>query len=198
MCWDILLSVSSSSGSKAMEFKNRRNECVTASDGREIWASRSVTVVVCIVLVCEDQPYILVNQRGTGVPDCQGLWNLPCGYLDYDETTTEAAMREVWEECGVNSLELLQGADCEFFSEPWDINSTPHDARQNVTIHHGLHAHVAALPAVSNAHNEPNETADIRWLPLAQADTLEFAFNHRARIAKYLSHLERVARIHYE
>lgn len=180
-----------------MKFKNRPNECVTTLDGREIWASRSVTVVVCIVLVCEGKPWILVNQRGTGVPDFQGYWNLPCGYLDYDETTAEAAMREVWEECGVNSQELLEGADCEFFSEPWDISSTPHGQRQNVTVHHGLHAHVAQLPVVSNAHNEPNETSDIRWLPLDQADTLEFAFNHRERIAKYLAHLERVAGIHY-
>jgi len=180
-----------------MEFKNRRNECVTTTDGREIWVSRSVAVVVCIVLECEGQPYILVNQRGTGVPDCQGYWNLPCGYLDYDETTTEAAVREVWEECGVNALALLALADHEFFSTPWDISSVPTDNRQNVTIHHGLHAQVAALPAVSNANNEPDETADIRWLPLAQADTLEFAFNHRERIAKYLHHLERVAGIHF-
>ena len=181
-----------------MKFKNRANECVTTSDGREIWVSRSVTVVVCIVLVCEGQPYILVNQRGTGVPDFAGYWNLPCGYLDYDENTTEAAMREVWEECGVNSLELLKVADCEFFSQPWDFSSEPIGTRQNVSIHHGLHAQVAQLPEVSNAHNEPNETADILWLPLSQVDTLEFAFNHRVRIDKYLKHLARVADILYE
>ena len=180
-----------------MQFNNRHNECVTTTDGREIWVSRSVTIAVCIVLVCDGQPYILVNQRGPGVPDCQGMWNLPCGYLDYDESTTEAALREVWEECGVNALELMAVADCEFFTHPWDVSSTPHDARQNVTIHHGLHARVDALPALSNAHNEPGETADIRWLPLSQADTLEFAFKHRERIAKYLAHLEQVAGIRY-
>jgi len=180
-----------------MEFKNRRNECVTTTDGREIWVSRSVAVVVCIVLVCDAQPYILVNQRGPGVPDCQGYWNLPCGYLDYNETTSEAAVREVWEECGVNSLALLQGADCEFFTQPWDISSAPTDNRQNVTIHHGLHAHVLQLPPLSNANNEPNETADIRWLPLTQADTLQFAFHHRERIEAFLRHLERIAGIRY-
>lgn len=180
-----------------MQFRNRPNECVTTTDGREIWVSRSVTVAVCILLVCEGRPYILVNQRGPGAPDCRGMWNLPCGYLDYDETTTEAAVREVWEECGVNALELLPHADCEFFSQPWDISSVPHDNRQNVTIHHGLHARVSALPEVSNAHNEPGETSDIRWLPLAEADSLEFAFRHRERITLYLQHLAHSAGIHY-
>lgn len=180
-----------------MKFKNRPNECVTTVDGRDIWASRSVTVVACILLECRGQPWILVNQRGTGVPDFAGYWNLPCGYLDYDETTTEAAMREVWEECGVDSQALLAVASCEFFSHPWDVGSTPSDKRQNVSIHHGLYAKVDQLPPVSNAHNEPNETADIRWLPLSQLDTLEFAFNHRARIDKFLAHLEKVAGVRY-
>lgn len=175
-----------------MKFNNRPNECVTTTDGRQIWASRSVTTAVCVLLECGGQRYILVNQRGTGVPDFAGYWNLPCGYLDYDETTAEAATREVWEECGVNVLELVAIASCEFFSAPWDVSSTPTDKRQNVTIHHGLYANVDALPAVSNAHNEPNETADIRWLPLSEVDTLTFAFNHRARIDKFLSHLEKV------
>jgi 8-oxo-dGTP pyrophosphatase MutT (NUDIX family) len=180
-----------------MKFKNRANECVTTVDGREIWASRSVTVAVCVLLECEGLPYILVNQRGTGVPDFAGYWNLPCGYLDYDETTAEAAMREVWEECGVNSLALLEVATCEFFSHPWDVSSTPLDQRQNVTIHHGLYAKVDQLPAVSNAYNEPNETADIRWLPLSHMDTLTFAFNHRARIDKFLAHLEKMTGVRY-
>jgi 8-oxo-dGTP pyrophosphatase MutT (NUDIX family) len=183
--------------SDSMQFNNRANECVTTSDGREIWASRSVTVAVCILLECAGQPYILVNQRGTGVPDFAGYWNLPCGYLDYDETTAEAAMREVWEECGVNSRALLKSAICEFFSYPWDVSSTPTGTRQNVSIHHGLYAKVDTLPALSNAHNEPNETADIRWLPLCDLDSLTFAFNHRARIARFLAHLDAVAGVRY-
>jgi 8-oxo-dGTP pyrophosphatase MutT (NUDIX family) len=180
-----------------MKFNNRPNECVTTTDGREVWASRSVTTAVCILLECEGRPYILVNQRGTGVPDFAGYWNLPCGYLDYDETTSEAAMREVWEECGVNTLDLLPTAICEFFSYPWDVNSTPRGTRQNVTIHHGLFARVSQLPAVSNAHNEPNETADIRWLPLSEVDALTFAFNHRERIADFLAHLAKVAGVRF-
>lgn len=178
-----------------MKFKNRPNECATTTDGRQIWISRSVAVAASIIVVHEQCPYILVNQRGTGMPDFQGYWNLPCGYLDYDETTAEAAMREVWEECGVNVLDLLPKSSVEFFSHPWDVSSKPRSEKQNVTVHHGLHAEVTELPVLSSANNEPNETADIRWLPLAEVDSLEYAFNHRARIEKYISYLQRVAGI---
>lgn len=176
-----------------MKFNNRPNECVITTDGRSIWVSRSVAVAVCVVLMCQRRAYILVNQRGPGLPDFQGYWNLPCGYLDYDETTEQAAVREVWEECGVNALQLLAGARAEYFSKPWDISSTPSGAKQNVTIHHGLYAEVETLPELSSAHNDPGETSDIRWLPLSEVDALQYAFNHRSRIDKFLAHIEAVA-----
>lgn len=178
-----------------MKFNNRLNECVTTTDGRQIWVSRSVAVAVTVIVVCDEVPYVLVNQRGVGVPDFQGYWNLVCGYLDYDETTEEAAVREVWEECGVNALELLKHSEVEYFSKPWDVGSTPNGEKQNVTIHHGLYAVVDQLPELSNANNEPDETADIRWLPLSEVDTIEYAFNHRSRIDKFLSHLQSAAKI---
>ncbi len=172
-----------------MKFKNRHNECIETKDGRLIWLSRSVAVAVSVMVLVEKEPHILVNLRGTGVPDAQGLWNLPCGYLDYDETTAEAAIREVWEECGVNLLQLQEGATVEFLSKPWDINSEPTNSKQNVTVHHGLLTELPQLPSVSNVNNEPNETADIRWLPLDEVQQLAFAFNHQGRIRKYIEHL---------
>jgi len=78
------------------------------------------------------------------------------------------------------------------------VSSRPGDNRQNVTIHHGLHARVAELPAVSTANCEPDETAEVRWLPLNQVGSLTYAFGHAERIATYLRHLEQVAGIRYE
>lgn len=176
-----------------MKFRNRKNECVITADGRELWVSRSVAVVVCVVLVVKHHPYILINRRGIGVPDFQGYWNLPCGYLDYDENTSQAAMREVWEECGVNLFTILPEAEASYFDTPWDVNSEPNFSKQNVTIHHGLVATRNELPPVSNAYNEPNETMDIRWQPLDKIKELEFAFNHHLRIAKFVDHVKTTA-----
>ena len=97
-----------------MEFKNKENE-VLVIDGKEIWLSRAVAVVATVAVFFENEMYILLNKRGTGTPDFQGYWNLPCGYLDYNETTGEAPLREVWEECGVD----IDGKDSRERSSLW-------------------------------------------------------------------------------
>lgn len=178
-----------------MKFSNRPNECVTLDDGREIWIARHIAVAVSAIALVQNTPFILVNQRGTGVPNFQGYWNLPCGYLDYDETTQEAAVREVWEECGVNIVPLLEASHIAFFEQPWDVHSRPGGAKQNVTIHHGFVVTVNALPEVSAVNNEPNETMDIRWLPLAEVAELEFAFDHKPRISQFVKHVSELSPI---
>lgn len=180
-----------------MQFNNRPNECIQTTDGRTLWLSRSVAVAVSVLLVQKEQPFILVNQRGPGVPDFQGFWNLPCGYLDYDETTQEAAVREVWEECGVNLQPLLPLSEVDFFETPWDVNSRPTSAKQNVTIHHGLVAVVEELPTLTGENSEPDETMDMRWLPLQQVHQLEYAFNHLRQIHRFIERLSQQANRDY-
>jgi len=178
-----------------MQFRNRKNECVQLSDGREEWISRSVAVAVSVLLQVGGQPYVLINQRGPGLPDGVGLWNMPCGYLDFDETTGEAALREVWEECGVNLLPLRDAAHVDYLERAWDVSSTPRPGRQNVTVHHGLVASATELPAVSAEHNEPGETSDIVWSPLSELGRYDFAFGHRERITYFVDWLYQERRI---
>ena len=70
-------------------------------DGIEYWVARNMAVACFVFAPINGEGCVLANQRGTGTPDFQGLWNCPCGYLDYDETTKEAAKREVYEETGI-------------------------------------------------------------------------------------------------
>ena len=131
-------------------------------------------------------PYLLINQRGTGTPDFQGYWNLPCGYLDKNETTGEATIREVWEECGVNLIELSKTSTKSFMEQPWYTNSTPDANRQNVTFHHGMIATVDELPSTSLENNEPNEVAEVKWIRLEDYKKYEYAFNHVERIEEFV------------
>lgn len=172
-----------------MQFKNRKNEVVRLDDGRELWLSRSVAVAVTVLVEQGGEPHVLINQRGPGLPDGVGLWNLPCGYLDYDETTGEAALREVWEECGVNLMPLREGALVDYLERPWDVSSKPAPGKQNVTIHHALAALADELPPVSDAHNEPFETSAIAWIPLRELERFEFAFHHNQRIRHFVEYL---------
>jgi 8-oxo-dGTP diphosphatase len=62
-------------------------------------------VTVDIVLISrEPQPHVLLIRRGN--EPFKGAWALPGGFVDPDETLTEAAQRELREETGVTGVEL--------------------------------------------------------------------------------------------
>jgi hypothetical protein len=55
----------------------------------------------------------------------------------------------------------------------------------------------APRPRSAQQHCEPDETAEVRWLPLAEVGSLTYAFHHRERIAKFLDHLAQTAGVRY-
>lgn len=69
--------------------------------GETVWVHRSIAVAGFVFCKIDGEWCVLANQRGEGAPDFKGYWNCPCGYLDFDETTKEACIREIYEETGV-------------------------------------------------------------------------------------------------
>lgn len=154
---------------------------VTDKDsGKKYWISRSMAVTGLIVNYKHSYKgivYILANKRGKGTPDFQGYWNLPCGYVDFHETTKEAVSREVWEECGfpttASQFNLL------------DINDCPSENNQNITIRYGLKCSTN-LDDLQTKGGEINEVEEIKWIRIDQIDQYEWAFNHKAVIQQYV------------
>ena len=144
------------------------------------WFSRSVAVATAVLLNDNGKWYILAGQRGAGTPDYQGYWNLPCGYLDYNEDTKEAAIREVYEETGIK----LNPAQV----KPFGTSSSPYENRQNV-----IFFYVAILNEDKRNLNfsldnmEENEVSGLQWLPLDKCGTLQWAFDHDELIEKILA-----------
>lgn len=71
-------------------------------NGKQYWVSRSSTI--SLYVFCKDENgvwNILVSQRGENM-QYGGKWNVVAGFLDYGETLETAAIRECYEECGVN------------------------------------------------------------------------------------------------
>jgi 8-oxo-dGTP pyrophosphatase MutT (NUDIX family) len=171
-----------------MIFNNKENEKVDLQDGRSIWISRAVAIVGTICLIKDGVPYFLIGQRGTGAADNHGLWNLPCGYLDWNETTGEAFKREIWEECGLDISPFLNNNIVNYIDIPWDINSNPSENNQNVCVHHGFIAEVDELPETKILnHVEADEVSDIKWVSAKDYLNYEYAFNHKKRIEKFMS-----------
>ena len=148
-------------------------------DGEEYWFSRSVAVV-CFVFTEDEngKVYILANKRGKGCPDYVGKWNAPCGFLDFNETAAEGAVREVYEECGLHIdpsilVEFNADSDPRSGSGNQSIN-----IRFCCEIDNGLSANL------NSDHSEKDEVEEIKWIPVDEIENYEWAFNHKDRIAQ--------------
>lgn len=164
-------------------FRNRPNTPHKIGD-RIVWESRSVAVSCVILAILDDEMFVLSGKRGKLMPQSAGMWNVPCGYLDYDEDSTEAAQREVYEETGLDLDEheiIINNLDT-----PWFVVSNPTEVLQNVTLRHGCVILVNELPKLTSEHAEPNEVEELKWIPLNEVDNYEWAFNHSNVIKKYV------------
>lgn len=170
------------SGLKENKFSNVPNKLVKSEDGKEYWISRSVAVVSIVNVLCKGINYYLINKRGKGTPDCQGMWNLPAGYLDYNETAYHAAMREVYEECGVYLPDYKIEND---FTKVWMVRSSPDTNRQNVTLYHIFQFNVESLPLTTKENNEKDEVEEILWITHEQIKDFDFCFKHDIMLNTY-------------
>jgi len=163
---------------KPLKFPSTPNRCIQ-HQGKEIWISRSVTVLPVLFFISKGTQYVPLGLRGTDLPEGVGQWGLPGGYLDYDETTTGAVYREVWEELGLDLPQLVQDFRFEGNLEhPYEVYSEPL-RRQNVTLKYALmfHLETAALPQL-DPQVSAGEVVEARWFPVAKALKMSLAFNH--------------------
>lgn len=148
-----------------MKFKNRQNECITHPDTkRPVFLSRSVAVVVRVIR--EDK--VLLVKRGTAVSDTD-KWCMPCGYLDYDETLKEAAMRELYEETG-------------YIANPDDfvmksVDDSPSSNLQNISFVFNIN--FDKLKTDNEWQMDLYEVTDMGFFNKAQSEGMNFAFNHK-------------------
>lgn len=135
------------------------------------WFSRSCAVCTAVFINDGGRWYVLANQRGSGTPDYQGRWNIPCGYLDYNEDTANAAAREIREETGLridpSQLRLISNS------------SSPMQNRQNVCFYYAtiLSGGIDDYQ-FSTSEMEENEVSGIKWVPVDDIDSVKWAFDH--------------------
>lgn len=125
-------------------------------------------------LVVRDNQILLVKRAARFVEG--GKWALPGGYVDRDETVTQAAKREVLEETGwrTATITLLAIRD-----DP----DTPGDDRQNISFMY--------FATVSEKTGDAdNESEDVQWFPLDKLpSSMQIAFDHQEIIDLYKQYL---------
>lgn len=174
-------------------FKNRENPLITATDGKQYYHSRSVAVVAALLLQAQEEVFVALVKRGTleGY-DAGGLWCLPCGYLDWDESGEEAILREVWEEIGLDLTTIPEEFSSKFLHSPWKVQTSPRSNRQNVSLIYGAFWKHSAkeLPQLMSmgVHGEIDQA---RWVKLSEINKLDFAFHHNQLIEEFYTHVKK-------
>lgn len=128
------------------------------------------------IVVNRDRTKILLGRRSLKISN-GGKYNLPGGFLNRDETTSEAILREVFEETG------YKGKIISLFRIN-DSPKRPQEDRQNVDF-----AYV--IEAEEKTGQQDWESTEIKWFDLDKLPAPEeFAFDHRETIDLYIEYLK--------
>lgn len=157
----------------------RKNQPCYDKYGRFLgWYNRSVACAMFVF--CKDSSgewCILGCERGPGAADNNFYWNVPCGYLDFNETTYECATRECFEETGV-LLERKYVSFVGFQDDPIDSEG------QNITFRYAalIDDKTTNDFKFSKILNEDGEVGEIKWIKMSDLHKYEWAFGHDKRI----------------
>lgn len=157
-------------------FSNRPNRMIKDERGRIHWLSRSVAVVS---VVCW-QDNFLILKRGPKVSNTN-KWCVPCGYLDWNESASECAIREIWEESGLD----LRDYKIKGQNEPIELVTEPNvNWKQDIAIHFKIEIESDNQPVLDLSIVDSEETLDAKWITLSDINNYDWAFNHDKRILK--------------
>ena len=129
-------------------------------NGEKLWYSRSLACNLLVFIKKSDGVYILANKRGQGCEFNKGLWNVPGGFIDFDEDSKDCAIRETWEETNIrvprDKVNFLK------------LDTYPHGKRQTmIAVHYAIFNEDEIEDwKFSTEHCEQNEVEQIELIHL--------------------------------
>lgn len=129
---------------------------------------------VVVHAIVENDGKLLLVKRSPELSE-GGKWSLPSGFLDMDETVSEAVLRELREETG------WEGEVASLFIIKSDPNR-PHEDRQNVSFHF-------LVTPLKKVGGHDSESTAVAWMDISGLPPLNaLAFDHGEAVALYLKH----------
>lgn len=180
-------------------FNNVHNTMYHIKNGVK-WDSRAAAVVCHVWCIHDNKPYVLLGKRGQ-VTDHPNKWNIPCGYLDWNENLQQAMFREIWEETGLDLQQYTHAGSMIYNNDfqPWYVYSEPTENRQNVAMHMSMIFQLSKefiLPVLSLDNMEKNESTGAYWMSIEEALALpanDWAFNHHKRLITFIDKMKNLA-----
>ncbi|MBR8538266.1 NUDIX hydrolase [Carboxylicivirga sediminis] len=128
-------------------------------------------VTTDVVLLAKQTRQLLLIQRGN--EPYKGLWALPGGFVDMDEELSDAALRELREETGIDTIAIEQ------FKTYGGVNRDPRHRTISV-----VYIAVTGQPLFAQGMDD---AADARWFDIDKLPHL--AFDHQLIIEEALQFL---------
>lgn len=127
-----------------------------------------ISNAVDAVITCGD--YVLLIKRGK--EPGKGMFALPGGFVEENETLQQAAIRETKEETGIDLYSYGFSDDWEVFRETYD--DPKRDPRGRViTVAHSFNLHNYGPPPKLEAGDD---AAEAHWVGLTRIDEIEDQF----------------------
>lgn len=156
-------------GTIEVKHEDGREREVCAACGAVFY--RNPLPVAAALVVNEDREVLLVKRK---YPPEQGRWCLPIGFAELDETIEEAALRELYEEAGVEGR--VRGL--------LDVDSYASEFYGDLLI-------VSFEVEKTGGRERPGDDAEeVRYFPLGQLPPLAFSSNDKAVAAFRAVHAE--------
>ena len=130
----------------------------------------AVTADIIIIRKTNSKQHVLLIERGN--PPFEGMWALPGGFLEMDETLEDAALRELEEETGISGVQLRQ------FHTFSKVDRDPRH-RTITTVFIGY------ADAKTMEPKAADDAAKAQWFPLDDLPLL--AFDHKEVMAMLLA-----------
>ena len=147
------------------------------------YVSRSCAAEAVVLCKKDGVWHVLANKRGPGCFNNVGLWNVPSGYVDADETCEQTAVRETFEETGVSIYERNLTLYC--------LDSVP-TGRQNIVAVYYTVLNCEELPRTSDEYSEEGEISEIKWIPEMVFDDYRWiSENHIGRVKEIIKLLDK-------
>jgi len=175
------------------EFNNRPNQCILGVDGKQYWISRSPAVVAVVFAIHKDNIFVMAEKRSSKMEDSPNKWAVPSGYLDWDETGSEAVERELWEELKFFKLKYDSHLIADNDEQPFYVNTNPTENRQNVALTYGYvydFSDSLTLPKLCKS----DEVSITQWIPIDRvknSEMYDWAFSHDDRIEMAVTYFKK-------
>jgi ADP-ribose pyrophosphatase YjhB (NUDIX family) len=154
-------------------------------NGKQYWVARSSIVTLYVFCKNHNNEWcVLASQRGP-IMQFPGKWNVTCGFLDYGETLEDAAVRECYEECGIN----VKGTKI--------FNCGTDSSNLNGSVNHDFACILNGVidqypPSMENCEGygtDMQEVQNVRWIPISQLNSVDIRYIHKRKAKELINSL---------